>query len=252
MSIIYSQRIYDGQLLLFSLGHNPGPIDGLRDKLTNQGIDSYFKSQNIHQSAIDCPENALLENLRTSATDNIKTLLQKGVEHLSDNEKRRLQAGLKGLGFYHGNVEGVIGPQSNSAIDAFNKTINISEKAPVKEKFNAVATPTSKQKWGLSVQLTGAEKSPISGNTMAIGELKLQPPGGGEPITFTFKSGGWGQYGDKSMLPGLDKGSGKIFYQLDWNSLQVNSKFLPHDMIGPDGVGSAIRLGTIREFTERG
>lgn len=102
----------------------------------------------------------------------------------------------------------------------------------------------------MSVQMTGSERN--ANNTLvALGKLVLTD-GNGKEHTFAFKSGGWGRYGDNSMLPGLKGDKQGVNYQLDWDSLILKSKDLKPSMLGPDGTGSWIALGSNREYTDRG
>lgn len=107
----------------------------------------------------------------------------------------------------------------------------------------------SQNTWSLTVQMTGTARS-SSGHLSATGELTLTEPNG-TAHRFPMRSGGFGRYGDHSMLPGLEADltphdpSSNARYGLNWKNFSPHLRGIRPDMRGPDGQGSWLAITSL-------
>ncbi len=140
-----------------------------------------------------------------------------------------------------------------SLTDKYNRSAEIQPIAPEQthEQTHEQKIPQSTTgKWAISIQKT-SETDEHTKYDMAEGNIYITDPNGNTE-EYPFRSGGWGEYADNSMLPGLDTSQGEVLYDIDWRSYVNNTEALPNSMKGADGTGSWLRLGSLVEFTDRG
>lgn len=106
----------------------------------------------------------------------------------------------------------------------------------------------------LYAQMTGTEKTP-EGYNVAVGNLILVAPDGSKQI-FDFNSGA-GRNLQNNMLPGLcadinGSREGNATFDINNDSLKVDSRALSAGMLGDDGRGEWLQLISDRSQTSRG
>ena len=149
--------------------------------------------------------------------------------------------------YYSGPIDGERSLELEQAIDRFSRdrsgtTPTVENPVDVENLTTRNIIPREDGKWSLSVQMTGID-SESTRHDMAVGQMILVSPEG-ETYTYDVRSGGWGRYGDDSMLPGLDRDEmTAVSYGLDWDTRYAhNSSELVKGMLGANGRGSRIGL----------
>lgn len=129
------------------------------------------------------------------------------------------------------------------------------------KSFTGVALSTSSDvpentsgSYQLYAQMTGTEKTP-EGYNVAVGNLILVAPDGTKQV-FDFNSGA-GRNLQNNMLPGLcsdinGSREGNATFDINNDSLKVDSRALPAGMRGDDGKGEWLQLISDRTQTSRG
>jgi hypothetical protein len=111
----------------------------------------------------------------------------------------------------------------------------------------------------LTARMTG-EANIGSNHRAAEVEVTLTMPDGRRIVFDSVVSGGWGEYGNQSYLPGLCRdlnGRSSVTnarYELDWQSLCVNKEGVgsPSGVLADNGRLYWLRLFSNREETDRG
>lgn len=228
-----------------------------------EGLDTGLPKLNSDFQSVKKPP----ENKDEWITDIV--ILAEYIGVLSVDDTKKLQALLSdesfhSPAFYGGLIDGdQNSPQLKNAVQQF-----VSEYGGTFPEAGAPADIEKLQsqglfkagEWSVSVQMTGLDKSG-SRHAMATGSIIVSDPQGNVQ-SFPFRSGGWGKYGDSSMLPGLSRDNMQaVSYDLDWSSYVVDGSGLPAGMKGADGTGSWLRLGTnpeqlaaagLSKFADRG
>lgn len=241
--MIDATQIQRLQHTLNCLGYDCGKADGIKGPL-------FYRAMQVFTA--DHPEFANLAG-DDRLQQKMLPLLDSRMNDLAVNngawgakETAAFQAGGTALGIKTGAVDGIKGPKTIAALHQFLLS---------KEDFPSMQP--SKQltdDWQLTARQTGTAIS-SDGLIMAKGVLTLTGPSG-EKHSFPFLSGGYGKYGNASMLPGLSQdvdysSDSNATYALDWKSIIHNRTDLPGAM-KIDGKGSWIRLGSDRSQTKRG
>ncbi|MCI5061061.1 MAG: hypothetical protein MRY79_08330 [Alphaproteobacteria bacterium] len=117
---------------------------------------------------------------------------------------------------------------------------------PEKPQKDVSKNAEQPKRWSLSAQLLKVEKS-LRGYDSGVGLIKLKSPDG-QVFEYPFKSGGFGRYRNKSMLPCLREHIEGCFYPLDWSSYIYKERIDIGPMNGPNGKGNWLRLLSNRDF----
>lgn len=127
------------QFLLSSLGYSPGPIDGIPGNRTKSAISHFEHDEGLTSSGIPSVHLINILESKLSKRSNVTDFaaVKSGASHgYTDNYREivDVQNKLKELGYYTGNVSGVVDEETSYAItqyQKYNRIIPISEPGQV-------------------------------------------------------------------------------------------------------------------------